>query len=151
MKIIYLMVLFIISNTSFGAANNNHFAKMPHNKIMELNIEGCKAEAIAIGDTKLESECEQYQYQAFKKLVEIYSKYHVATPSWSLCLGQAKNQYAYDYVVMLACMKVVQSVCREKGDHWENPRQCESAMESGLWINNPRVYKPLDEVFGKAP
>jgi hypothetical protein len=147
MRIIYLMILFAVSSVSFGAANNNHFANMPHNKIMELSIEGCKADAIATGDKKLESECEQYQRQSFKKLVEIYDKYHIATPSWSLCLSEAKTQYSYNYLVMLACMKVVQSICKEKGDYWENPRQCESSMKSGLWINNPRVYKPLNEVF----
>lgn len=149
MKIFYAALLLIISTiVTAEPANSNHFSTMPHYKIMELNIESCEAEANATGDIDSGKECVYYQKKAFEMLQVVYDKYKIITPSWSLCLSQAKNGYTYDYVVMLACMKVVKSICKEGSNgFWENPRQCTNSMESGAWINNPKIREPLEQVF----
>lgn len=149
MKILYAALLFIAPTVVVAEpANSNQFSAMPHYKIMELNIEACETEENATGDANYGKECIYYQKKAFEMLQVIYEKYKVIGPSWSLCLSEAKNGYTYDYVVMLACMKVVKGVCKEKPDgQWDNPRQCVNSMESGLWINNPKIYEPLEQVF----
>ena len=150
MKTIYLLIILLFSPTFVFAepVNNNHFSAMPHNRIMQLNIEACETDAISIGDIDAAQECVEYQQKAFDSLLEIYNKYPVAPPSWSLCIGEAKIGYSYNYLVLLACMKVVKSICKEKPDGtWVNPRQCISGVESGLWINNPKIYEPLNKIF----
>lgn len=149
MKILYAILISILPVlVKAEPANSNQFAAMPHYKIMELNIESCNDEANATGDLEMGKECIKYQKQAFEELKEIYNKYYVAQPSWSICLSEAKNEYTYDYVVMLACMKVVKSICKENSNgFWENPRQCTNGIESGAWINNPKIYEPLENIF----
>lgn len=46
---------------------------------------------------------------------------------------------------MLGCMKVVKDICKETKDgKWENPNLCMKSIESGAWINNPKVYQPYN-------
>ena len=152
MKTIYLsIILLLVPPSVFAAsANNNHFSMMPHKRIMELNAEACETDALSTGNTGAAQECIEYQQKALGRLFEIYNKYSVATPSWSLCIGEAKREYSYDYLVLLACMKVVKSICKENPNGtWVNPGQCTNGIESGLWINNPKVYEPLDKVFAE--
>ena len=150
MKTFYTGVLLCIASiyTLAAPANNNQFGMMPHKRIMELNIESCISDALALGDSDEGKECIEYQNEAFKQINEIYNKYPVANASWSLCIGQSKTGYTYDYLVLLACMKTVKSICKENQDRtWVNPRQCTNGIESGLWINNPKIYEPLDKIF----
>lgn len=145
MKKLSLLIVTSIFSVGVWASpyDSNSFGMMPHKDIMRMNIDQCKIEANATGNTEKLQECIEYQQEAFKKLLVVYNDKSIAAPSWSLCIGESKTQYAYNYVVMYACMKVVKDICKEKPDgQWENPNLCINSIESGAWVNNPKVYQP---------
>lgn len=140
-----LIAASVLFNTGVmaGPYDTNSFGMMPHKKIMELNIDKCKIDANATGDTSKLHNCIAYQQKAFEQLLVIYNEKSITAPSWSLCIGQARSGYAYNYVIMYGCMKVVKDICKEKSDgQWVDPNLCIRSIESGAWIRNPKVYEP---------
>ncbi|MDV7389215.1 hypothetical protein R4446_16330 [Acinetobacter baumannii] len=144
----YLFVLSILMVSSLALAapspySENSFGLMPHKDIMRLNKEACEVEGNATGDSASVEECIEYQEKAYEKLVDIYNRHNITAPSWSLCIAQSHIHPSYNYVIMLGCMKVVKDICKETKDgKWENPNLCMKSIESGSWINNPKVYQP---------
>lgn len=142
-KLLLISALLFSGGVWAGAYDMNSFGQMPHQRIMELNVEECNIEAHASGDDNYTQKCIDDQKLAFKKLITIYNDKAITAPSWSICVGQSKSGYSYNYVIMYACMKVVKDICPEKQDgSWENPNVCLRSMESGAWINNPKIYQP---------
>lgn len=143
-----LLLLAIASTLSFwvyaSPYDSNSFGMMPHGKIMQLNVDECNTYANATGDSEYAETCIHNQKESFRRLAEIYNKHNITAASWSLCVGQAQTEESYDYLVMLACMKVVKDICKEKPDgQWQDPRLCVNSIESGAWINNPKIYQPM--------
>ena len=142
-----ILLLAITSTFSVGVwaspYDSNSFGAMPHKDIMRINVDNCNIEANATGNKTSVEECINNQKIAFEKLLIIYNDQAITAPSWSLCVGEAKTRHSYDYVVMYACMKVVKDICKEKPDgQWENPNLCIRSMQSGAWLNNPKIYQP---------
>ena len=149
MKVIYFLVLCLISGISIAKpANDNQFAYMPHDKILELNNSICDTETNALGEPELKEDCIEMQKKAFQKMVDIYNNYYLPQISWSLCIGEAKYKYSYDYFTMYQCMKAVKSICPfNEAGVLNNQNQCMSSMKSGLWVNHPNTKKSFNEVF----
>lgn len=148
MKYLLLMSCLLLPISSMAVPSpyaENTFGRMPHKDIMRLNKDACEVEGNATGDTASIEECIDYQEKAFDKLVEIYNRHDITAPSWGLCIGQSHIHPSFNYVIMLGCMKVVKDICKETKDgKWENPNLCMKSIESGAWINNPKVYQPYN-------
>lgn len=145
MKKTVLIAFLALCNTAVFADmyKSNSFGMMPHKDIMRMVADRCNTEANAMGDKDAATECIASQKIAFNKLTEIYNDQSITAPSWSLCIAQAKYGHIYNYITMYGCMKVVKDICKEKPDgNWENPNLCIKSIESGAWINNPKVYQP---------
>lgn len=143
MKKLLLLSLLFSGSVWASKYDSNSFGQIPHQRIMELNVEECNIQGHASGDNDYIQKCINDQKLAFEKLIIIYNDKAITSPSWSVCVGQSKSGYSYNYLIMYACMKVVKDICPEKQDgSWENPNLCLKSMESGAWINNPKIYQP---------
>lgn len=148
MKKFVLLIPFLILGTKAVSSpyDDNSFGRMPHQQILTINTQKCMITANATGDFESGKKCIDYQHKSFEKLQYIYSKHNITASSWSLCIGEAKIPDSYDYLTMLGCMKVVKSICPENPDgSWVNYNLCRSSIESGAWINNPKVYEPYHD------
>lgn len=145
MKKLLLLPLLMTGSSVWANSKyeSNSFGIMPHKDIMRLNVDSCNTEANAVGNPSIAKLCIGYQEIAFEKLLEIYNDKSITAPSWSLCVGESKTGHSYNYVTMYACMKVVKDICPENADgSWKNYNLCVSSIQSGAWINNPKVYQP---------
>lgn len=145
MKRIIFLASLLFSTQIFSAPSyvENSFTKMPHYKIMELNINECNVQANGAGDPSAAQECISNQQKSFDYLKRIHDSRDITSPSWSLCIAESKTRFSYNYLVMLACMKVVKEICPEREDgYWKNPNLCINSIESGAWMKNPKIFEP---------
>lgn len=150
--IFFISLLVSMQVLSAPSYTTNSFTIMPHYKIMELNINECKTQANARGNANLAIECIEIQKKSFEYLKRIHDAQDITSPSWSLCIGESKTEYSYDYMLMLGCMKVVKDICPEKADgNWVNPNMCINSIKSGEWIHNPKVFQPTKYSLKAAP
>lgn len=151
-KIFSFCILFFTSVAWAGPYDDNSFSKMPHKKIMDLNINNCEVQANAAGNPELAHRCVDNQKQSFDYLFRIYQAKDITSASWSLCIAESKIGDRFDYMLMLACMKVIKDICPEKADgQWVNPNLCINSIESGAWINNPKIFQPSKYSLKVAP
>lgn len=143
-KLLLTLGLSIFSAGAWASLyETNSFGMMLHKDIMRLNEDTCRTQANAIGDPDAAQECIDTQKLAFQKLLVVYNDRSITAPSWSLCIGESKIGYSYNYITMYACMKVVKDICKEKPDgQWENPNLCINSIQSGAWWNNPKIHQP---------
>lgn len=84
-------------------------------------------------------------FNAFEELAQLNNKRITPTISWSLCLGFARTDNAYDYPMWLSCMRIVNDICPVSGNgEYINYKQCYASMKSGYWIKNPKTNIPIE-------
>lgn len=145
MKNSLLSLLILLCGSAYAAPSytKNSFTMMPHHRIMDININECKVMGNATGQTSAADECIYNQKKSFEYLQRIHDAQEITSASWSLCVGESKTRHSYNYLVMLACMKVVKDICPERPDgNWVNPNMCIDSIRSGAWVNNPKIFEP---------
>ena len=151
MKSLILFITLVTSDEIFAAQQYNPtiFDQMPHQRIIENQINECKTQGVALGQsqsTEYIEICSKLVHDAFDEMTILNNKRITPNVSWSLCAGYAQYESGFIYPEMVKCMRVVNDVCPVKPDgEYVDVRQCILSMRSDYWLQNPKIDQPIQQ------